>query len=138
MTSSHSPHNSDGVGLLLAGVLVVPVLTNDIAGAGEPFFVTPELLQGFRRVMLDAIAGGVAERFQQSRSGQNGDVMGFEAQKPRGLKHVQARGKNLLAQEFILSFLNIHKVSLTDERILCVYHIHKSKTVIPPRSDRCW
>src|SRR5208283_5746413 len=106
MTSSHSPPNCRWRLILPAGIPVMPVLTNDITGAGEPFLVAPELLQGFCRVMLDAIAGGVAERFQQSRSGQNGNVMRFEAQKPRGLKHVQPCGKNLMAQEFNLSFLN--------------------------------
>ena len=62
--------------------------------------------------MLDAVAGGVAEGFQQSRPGQNGNVMGFEAEEPRGLKHVQPRGQDLMAQEFDLSFLNIHGDSL--------------------------
>jgi hypothetical protein len=57
----------------------VPVLANHIAGAGEPFFIPPELLQAFGRVMLDAIAGGVAQGFEQSRPGEHGNVMGFEA-----------------------------------------------------------
>jgi len=40
--------------------------------------------------------------------------MRFEAKKPRGLKHVQACGENLMAQEFNLSFLNIHKDILSE------------------------
>jgi hypothetical protein len=89
-----------------AVVLGVPVLANHIAGAGEPFFIPPELLQGFGRVMLDTIASGVAEEFQQPRPGLNGNVMGFEAQKPRGLKYVQPCGKELMTQKFNLSVLN--------------------------------
>ena len=42
--------------------------------------------------------------------------MGFEAEKPRGLKHVQARGENLLTQEFNLPFLNIHTAILSKHR----------------------
>jgi hypothetical protein len=52
--------------------------------------------------------------------------MRFEAKKPRGLKHVQACGENLMAQEFNLSFLNIHGNILPVGKILRVDHMHKT------------
>ena len=112
MTSSHSPPDSAGLLFLLAGVLVVPELANGLAGAGEPFLIAPELLQGFGGIMFDAVARGVAERFEQPRAGENGNVMGFKAQEPGGFKHVEARGKYLPAQEFNLFFLNVHTANL--------------------------
>ena len=90
----------------------MPELANDLTGAGEPFLVAPELLQGFGRIMFDAVARGVAERFEQPRAGENGKVMGFKAQEPGGFKHVEARGKYLPAQEFNLFFLNVHTANL--------------------------
>jgi hypothetical protein len=90
----------------------VPELANDLAGAGEPFLVAPELLQGFSRVVFDAITHGVAKRFEQPRAGENGNVMGFESQKPGGFKHVEPRRENLPVQEFNLLFVNVHKVIL--------------------------
>ena len=57
--------NIDGLlfGRRFFGILGVPVLADNIAGAGEPFFIAPKLLQGFGRIMFDAIADGIAERF---------------------------------------------------------------------------
>jgi len=75
-----------------ADILGVPVLANNLTGAGEPFLIASDLLQGFGRVMLDAVAGGVAKRLEQPRAGQHGNVMRFEAQKPSGFKDVEARG----------------------------------------------
>ena len=112
MTSSHLPPDYSPILFLLAGVLVMPELANDLTGAGEPFLVAPELLQGFGRVMFDAVARGVAKRFEQPRASENGNVMRFEAEKPGGFKHIEARGKNLPAQEFSLFFVNIHAVIL--------------------------
>ena len=63
MTSSPSPPDSAGILLLLAGVLVAPELADNLAGAGEPFFIAPELLQRFGREMFDAVARGIAEWF---------------------------------------------------------------------------
>jgi len=95
-----------------AVILGVPVLADHIAGAGEPFFIAPELLQSFGRVMFDAVAGGIAERLEQPRPGQHGNIMRLEAEKPGGFKHVEPCGKNLSAQEFSLFFVNIHAVIL--------------------------
>ena len=88
MASRHSPPDSAGLLFLLAGVLIVPELADGLAGAGEPFLVAPELLQGFGRIMFDAVARGVAERLEQPRARQHGNVMGLEAEKPRRFKHV--------------------------------------------------
>ena len=111
MMGSHS--RLDGKALIFsAAILGVPVLANNLAGAGEPFLVAPELLQSFGRVMLYAVARGVAERFEQPRAGQNGNVVGFEAEKPGGFKHAETGGQNLPAQEFSLFFVNIHAVIL--------------------------
>ncbi len=88
MTGRHSPPDYSPILFLLAGVLVVPELADDLAGAGEPFLVAPELLQGFGRVMLDAVARGVAKRLEQPRAGQHRNVVGFKAKKPSGFKHV--------------------------------------------------
>ena len=112
MASSHSPRDSATLLFLLTGVLVVPELTHDLAGAGEPFLVAPEQLQGFGRVMFYAVARGVAERFEQPRAGQHRNIVGFETQKPRRFKHIEARGENLPAQEFNLFFVDIHAVIL--------------------------
>ena len=90
----------------------MPELADDLTGAGEPFLVAPELLQGFGRLLLYAVARGVAEGFQKPRAGQHGNVMRLEAEKPGGFKHVEARGKNLPTQEFSLLFMNIHAVIL--------------------------
>ena len=109
----------------------MPVLANHIAGAGEPFFIPPELLQGFGRVMLDAIAGGIAQGFQQSRPGEHGNIMRFEAEKPRGLKHVQPRGEDLMAQELNLSFLNIHgDILLIQESAACISYTNRRHILI--------
>ena len=51
-------------GLCLPRILDSPVFNDDIGSAGEPFLVTPKLLQGFSRVMRDATASGIAKRFQ--------------------------------------------------------------------------
>ena len=111
MTGSHS--RLDGTALIFPAVILgVPVLANNIAGAGEPFLIAPDLLQGLGCVMLDAIAGGVAERLEQPRPGQHGNVVGFEAQKPGGFKHVEPCGQNLPAQEFNLPFMKIHAAIL--------------------------
>ena len=74
---------------------------DDITGTGKLFLVPPELLQGFRRVMFDAITGGIAERFQQSCPGQNWNIVGFKTEKPSGFKHVGPHRESLPAQEFI-------------------------------------
>ena len=84
------------------------MLANNLAGAGEPFFIASDLLQVFGRVMLDAVTGGVAKRLEQPRASENGNVMWLESQKPGGFKHVEARGENLPAQELSLLFMNIH------------------------------
>ena len=112
MTGRHSPPDYSPILFLLAGVLVVPELANDLAGAGEPFLVAPELLQSFGRIMFDAVARGVAKWLEQPRAGQHGNVMRFEAEEPGGFKHVEARWENLPAQEFSLFFVNIHAVIL--------------------------
>jgi hypothetical protein len=55
------------------------MLANNFAGAGEPFLIASDLLQGFRRVLFVAVARGFATRLHQPRAGQHGNVMGLEA-----------------------------------------------------------
>jgi hypothetical protein len=54
---------------VFAGVAFPPVAGNGIAGAGEPFFIAPELFQRFRGKNFCAYAGRMAERFEESRRG---------------------------------------------------------------------
>lgn len=103
----------------------MPVLADDFTGATQPFFIAPELLQHFRRIMFDAIADGIAERFQQSSRSQNRDVMGLEAQEAGRFKYIKPGRENLAAQEFILSFHDVHAVILPERRKAGMYHIHK-------------
>jgi hypothetical protein len=109
----HPSGNPAGL-FLLAGVFFEPVLTDNFTGTGQPFFVAPKLLQRFRRIMFDAIADGIAKRLQQSRRGQNRNVMRFEAKKPGGFKHIKAARKDLAAQELILSFQDVHAAILPE------------------------
>ena len=104
-------------GSRFAGVGRPPVGANRVAGAGEPLLVAPELFQRLSGKEFRAVAWRMAERFQEARCDQQRNLFRFEPKKPRGLGRRQACGKNLLAQEFNLPFLNIHTAILSDGEI---------------------
>jgi len=94
-----------------------PIAGNGITGAGEPFFVTAKLFQCFRGKELRAVAGGMAERFQQSRRDQHGDFMRIKAKKPRRLGSVEAGGNHLPTEKFALLCDDIHKAAMVDGQV---------------------
>jgi len=94
--------------LLLAGVAFPPVTGDGIAGAGEPFLVAAELFQRFRGKELRAVAGGMAERFQQARRYEPGNLVRFKAEKPRRLGCVEPGGNDLPTEKFGLLGCDIH------------------------------
>ncbi len=99
--------------LLLAGVAFPPVAGDGIAGAGEPFLVAPELFQRFRGKEFRAVAGGMAERFQQACRYEPRNLVRFKAEKPRRLVRVEPGGNNLPTEKFRLLSGHIHTVVMT-------------------------
>jgi len=95
-------------GSLLAGVSFAPVCGNGVAGAGEPFFVVPELFQRFGGKELRAIAGGMAERFQQACGYEHGNLVWFKTEKPRCLGRVEPGGDDFPSEKFGLWGGDIH------------------------------
>src|SRR5579883_54877 len=87
---------------LLAGVSFPPVVRNGVAGAGEPFLVAAELFQRFRGKELRAVAGGMAERFQQACRYESGNLVRFKTEKPRRLVCVEPGGNDLPTEKFCL------------------------------------
>ena len=68
-----------------AGISFPPVVRNGIAGAGKPLFVAAELFKCFRGKELRAVAGGMAQGFQQARRNEHGNLMRFKAENPSRL-----------------------------------------------------
>ena len=95
-------------GSLPSGVAFPPIAGNGITGAGEPFFVAAELFQRFRGKKLRTIAGGMSERFQESRPDQQGNLVRIEAKKPCCPGGIEPGGNHLPTQKFGLLFRDIH------------------------------
>ncbi len=70
------------VGIRFPGVLVSPVLDNDIGRAGQPLHVLVQLRQCRSGEVFEPIGGWVTERVEQSVGDQNGNLMGAESQVP--------------------------------------------------------
>ena len=102
---------------MLAGVAFPPVAGNGIAGAGEPFLVTPELFQRFGGKELRAVAGGMAERFQQTCGYEPGNLVRFKAEKPRRLVRVEPGGNDLPTEKFGLLRGHIHTIDGVDGQV---------------------
>jgi len=100
--------------LLLAGVASPPVAGDGIAGTGEPFLVVPELFQRFRGKELRAVAGGMAERFQQACRYEPGNLVRFKTEKPRRLICVEPGGNDLPTEKFRLLRGHIHTVVMVE------------------------
>ena len=94
-----------------AGVSFPPVVRNGIAGAGKPFLVTTELFQRFRGKELRAIAGGMAERFQQTCRNKHWNFLRFKAEKPRRLSCVEPCWNNFPTEKFCLLRGHIHTLT---------------------------
>lgn len=103
--------------LLLAGVAFPPVAGNGIAGAGEPFFVASKLFECFRGKEFRAVAGGVAQRLQQTCCNKHGNLVWVKSKKPCRLRCVQSGGNNLPTEKLGLLRGYIH--TWTAARRLC-------------------
>ena len=101
-------------GLLSAGVAFPPVAGDGIAGAGEPFLVAAKLFQRFRGKEFRAVAGGMAERFQQACRYEPGNLVRFKAEKPRRLGCVEPGGNDLPTEKFRLLRGHIHTIVVVD------------------------
>ena len=104
-------------GSLLAGVAFAPVCGNGVAGAGEPFLVVPELFQRFGGKELRAVAGGMAERFQQACRYEYGNLLRFKTEKPRCLGRVEPGGNNFPTEKFGLWGGHIHTIDGVDGQV---------------------
>jgi len=91
-----------------AGVSFTPVVRNRIAGAGEPLLVTADPFERFRGKELRAIAGGMAERFQQTYCNENRNFLRFKAEKPCSLGRVESGRNNFPTKKFCLLGGHIH------------------------------
>ena len=91
-----------------AGISFPPVARNGIAGAGEPFLVATELFQRFRGKELRAVAGGMAERFQQTCHYESGNLVRFKTKKPCRLACIKPGGNDLPTEKFRLLRGHIH------------------------------
>ena len=92
----------------VVGVSFAPVLANSIAGASEPFLVTPKLLKSLCREELRGVSSGMTERFQQARRDEDGNLVRFEAEEPSRLQRVETGGNYLPTQKFSLLRKCVH------------------------------
>ena len=87
------------VGVSFAGVLFPPVIRDCIGCPGQPFLISAELAQCLDREELGAVAGWMAERFQEPGSDQHRDLVGLKTKIPRRLSRVEAGRLDLPRQE---------------------------------------
>jgi len=100
-----------------AGIALPPITGNGIAGAGKPFLIAAELFQCFRGKELRAVAGGMAEGFEQTRSNQPWNLVRFKAEKPRRLGRIKAGGNELPTEKFRLLGSHIHTAVMVDGQV---------------------
>jgi hypothetical protein len=100
-----------------AGVSFPPVAGNGIAGAGEPFLIATKLFQRFRGKELRAVAGGMAEGFEQTRSNQPWNLVRFKAEKPGRLGRIEAGGNELPTEKFCLLGSHINTAVMVDGQV---------------------
>ena len=93
-----------------AGIALPPVTGYGIAGAGKPFLIAAELFQCFRGKELRAVAGRMAEWFEQTCRNQPRNLVRFKAEKPRRLGCIEARGNDFPTEKLCLLRGLIHKV----------------------------
>jgi hypothetical protein len=89
----------DGMPILNFGfphVLRLPVLNNGIGSACQPVEIVPQLLERSRGKELCSAAWRVSQRFEQSGTNQNGNVVRSKAKNPRCLFRSRARGHKWL------------------------------------------
>ena len=89
----------------LLSILAPPVRADGIRRLFEPLLIVPQLRQRFGRKKLGRVSGRMAERFEHPRAGQNGNLMGLEAEIPRRFQGVQPDGKQRQSEKRIFIFL---------------------------------
>ena len=102
-----------------AGIALPPVAGYGIAGAGKPFLVAAVLFQCFRGKELRAIAGGMAERFEETRCNQPWNLVRFKAEKPRRLSCIKPGGNELPTEKFRLLGSHIHAAVMVHGQVCC-------------------
>ena len=85
-------HTVEGM-VFFAGVLLLPVLANGVADFDQPSAVFRNLQNIRRRKILGGVLGGIAERLEQPRRNQGGDVVRLTVQHPARLLRRQADGQ---------------------------------------------
>ena len=83
--------------LFLAGILMLPVLTNRVADFDQPTTVFRHFQHVRRGKILGGIWGKITERFEQSGIDQRGNIMRLAVQHPARLLRREAGGQ--LSQE---------------------------------------
>ena len=83
--------------VFLAGVLVLPMLADGVGCFDEPSTVFGGFQNVRRGKILGGILGGIAERLEQPRRNQRGDVMRLAVQHPARLLRREA-GRQLTEQ----------------------------------------
>ena len=89
-------HAVEGM-VFFAGVLLLPVLANGVADFDQPSAVFRNLQNVGSRKILGAVLRGVAERLEQPRRNQRGNVVRLAVEHPASLLRREADGQ--LAQE---------------------------------------
>ena len=85
-------HAVEGM-IFFAGVLLLPVLANGVADFDQPSAVFRNLQNIRRRKILGGVLGGIAERLEQPRRNQGGDVVRLAVQHPARLLRREASGQ---------------------------------------------
>ena len=102
---------------MLAGVSFPPVAGDGIAGAGKPFLVAAELFQRFGGKELRAVAGRMAERFQQACCYEPGNLVRFKTEKPRRLGGIEPAGNDFPTEKFGLLGGDVHTIDGVDGQV---------------------
>jgi len=105
---SASPVSLLPVVVLLAGIALPPVAGNGVTGPRQPFLVAADLFQRFRGKELRAVAGGMAERLQQTCRYESGNLVRFKTKKPCRLACIKPGGNDLPTEKFRLLRGHIH------------------------------
>ena len=97
--------------VFLSGVLVLPMLANGVGGFDEPSTVFGGFENVRRGEILGGVLGGIAERLEQPRRNQRGDVMRLAVQHPARLLRREA-GRQLTEQRQKPNLFFFHALSV--------------------------